>query len=43
MRRLLLTLLIGFVALAFGCSSSDDEIELTGDEIVQLVFFYEDN
>jgi hypothetical protein len=43
MRRLWLILLIGFVALAFGCSSSGDEIELTGDEVVQLVFFYEDD
>ncbi len=42
MRRLLLVLLIGFVALSFGCSSSDDDLELTGDEVVRLVFFWED-
>lgn len=42
MRRLLLALLIGLVALGFGCSSSGDEVELTGDEVVQLVFFYKD-
>jgi hypothetical protein len=41
MRRLLLALLIGFVALGFGCSS-DDDVELTGDEVVRLVFFWED-
>ncbi len=40
MRRLLLLVLL--IGLGFGCSSSDDEVELTGDEIVQLVFFWDD-
>ncbi len=42
MRTLLLMLLIVILALSFGCSSSDDEVELTGDELVQLVFFWDD-
>ena len=42
MRILLLTLLIAMLALSFGCSSSDDDVELTGDEVVQLVFFWDD-
>ncbi len=43
MRRLLLMLMIGLLAVSIGCtSSSDDEVELTGDEVVQLVFFWSD-
>jgi len=43
MRRLLLMLMIGLLAVSIGCTSlSDDEVELTGDEVVQLVFFWSD-
>ncbi len=42
-RLLLLMLMIGLLAASVGCtSSSDDEVELAGDEVVQLVFFWSD-
>jgi CheY-like chemotaxis protein len=40
-KMILLALLIGLLVVSFGCTSSD-EAELTGDEVVQLVFFWSD-
>jgi uncharacterized protein YcfL len=40
-KMILLVLLIGLLAVSFGCSSSD-EAELTDDEVVQLIFFWSD-